>query len=952
LLLGDLTVLNLFIAGVAFALGLFLLLDRKGDVQRLVFGLLTTMTAVWVLANYFGNVNLFQLVLLDYASGSLLVFLLWLFSLVTKQSATKLGESSKILASIPVIAASAATLLLVGLIVSGLIVTTSIADTGMKVTSDGGAYVLYLIYVSVLGLFSVYNLSRAYTKSINRLQKTRVRLVIVGLSVAFVCIAIPNLILQNIFPYRRDVVVLSYESAYAGLLIFLAISTYAIVKHGLFDIKLAAVRSAAYVLAVLTLSLVYLVVAYLVSLLLFHGQVTSDISLSPVNILLALLLSFIFQPIKHFFDKITDNIFYRDSYNTEAFFAELSKLLTTTTDLKTLLEKASKDIATTFKAEYASFHLYHSDTPGDYLAVGTKRKRILSGEDTKILDDYVSRSHAEIILAEHVYEKNPKIWTMLKDNHIELIMPLRQSDKSIGYLLVGEHLSDTYSEKDISVLLTISNQLVIAIQNALSIHKVRELNATLRQRVHVETVKVRSSNGELGRVNQEMYMRNLELAQTNKTLSLLRSIDKLVLELQGSTTELVNGIAYEIRNTTSYPFVAILAHDKQKKDTLKVYGWDSSVSVNQPSHDFLDTMEIPEQKIELLQSEDSSTNISVAAMIKRRNGFSATHDGRQFVSVLQSVGVKSLFSIKLQARGRLVGLMIVGLVSEESVADKASNDEDLIVRLGGAVGIALDNKLLLEENEHVVKQLQKSNEKLKALDETKDEFLSMASHQLRTPLTSIKGYVSMVLEGDAGRVTPQQQKLLVEAFKSSERMVGLIGDFLNVSRLQTGKFLIEKAPFDLKKVVKEEIADLDVIAESHSLKLKLKTGSGHFPVVADESKLRQVVMNFVDNAIYYSKANSTIVVNLENVNGNAALTVVDTGIGVPQAEQDHLFTKFFRAQNARKQRPDGTGVGLFLARKVITEHNGSIIFSSKEGKGSTFGFKIPLEEDQKKEPRK
>ena len=205
----------------------------------------------------------------------------------------------------------------------------------------------------------------------------------------------------------------------------------------------------------------------------------------------------------------------------------------------------------------------------------------------------------------------------------------------------------------------------------------------------------------------------------------------------------------------------------------------------------------------------------------------------------------------------------------------------------------------------------------------------------------------MVIEGDVGEVTPQQNKLLIEAFNSSERMVRLIADFLNVSRLQTGKFIVDKAPIDMKDVVRGEVENLQLMAGSHAMKLRLNVSKQPMPIFADEGKIHQVVMNFIDNAIYYSHAKSTIVINLERVKNDVALTVVDTGIGVPEEEQAKLFTKFFRAGNARKARPDGTGVGLYLARRVITAHSGAIIFSSKEGKGSTFGFRLPIDNDPK-----
>jgi signal transduction histidine kinase len=252
------------------------------------------------------------------------------------------------------------------------------------------------------------------------------------------------------------------------------------------------------------------------------------------------------------------------------------------------------------------------------------------------------------------------------------------------------------------------------------------------------------------------------------------------------------------------------------------------------------------------------------------------------------------------------------------------------------------NATLQQRINDATAELRRSNAQLQRLDEAKDEFISMASHQLRTPLTSIKGYISMLVEGDVGKVTNQQKHLLDEAFISSERMVRLIGDFLNVSRLQTGKFIIEKGPVDLAKVVGQEIDSLLPNATARGLKFSYKPPKNLPLLNLDDSKIRQVIMNFADNAIYYSKEKSTIKIDLKLEGRWIEFTVKDTGIGVPESEKEHLFTKFFRATNARKQRPDGTGVGLFLAKKVVDAHDGQIIFESKQGKGSTFGFRLPL----------
>ena len=305
---------------------------------------------------------------------------------------------------------------------------------------------------------------------------------------------------------------------------------------------------------------------------------------------------------------------------------------------------------------------------------------------------------------------------------------------------------------------------------------------------------------------------------------------------------------------------------------------------------------------------------------------------------------------KLITKNELVGLIILG--DRKSGNNYSQKDIQLIETASDSISIASQNALRYEEIkkfnvtlEHKIDiathQLQKSNEKLTELDAAKDEFISMASHQLRTPLTSVKGYVSMVLEEDAGKINDQQRKFLNQAFISSQRMVYLISDLLNVSRLKTGKFIIENKPAYLPDTVEQEIAQLEETVKARELTMKYNKPESFPTVSIDEEKIRQVIMNFADNAIYYTPAGGVINVDLKATKDTIEYTVKDDGIGVPKSEQQHLFTKFYRAGNAKKARPDGTGLGLFMAKKVITAQGGAIIFHSNEGKGSTFGFTLP-----------
>jgi len=306
--------------------------------------------------------------------------------------------------------------------------------------------------------------------------------------------------------------------------------------------------------------------------------------------------------------------------------------------------------------------------------------------------------------------------------------------------------------------------------------------------------------------------------------------------------------------------------------------------------------------------------------------------------------------LPLFQEGRAIGFFFLG---ETKASRYTTRDIKVLNAVSNELVIAIRNALAVQEIRefnvtlkqkvaNATEELRSSNRALKRLDKAKDEFVSVASHQLRTPLTSVKGYISMVMEGDAGKVSAAQKQLLGEAFNSSERMVSLINDFLNVSRIQTGKFMIDKHPVDLAKLVDQEVNSLRANAATRGIKLAYDMPKNAPLFNLDEGKIRQVVMNFIDNAIYYSHEDTTIVVKFSIGDTEAKLTIKDNGIGVPKDEQAELFTKFYRASNAKKQRPDGTGVGLYLAKKIILDHDGKLIFESAQDKGSTFGFSLPI----------
>jgi signal transduction histidine kinase len=446
---------------------------------------------------------------------------------------------------------------------------------------------------------------------------------------------------------------------------------------------------------------------------------------------------------------------------------------------------------------------------------------------------------------------------------------------------------------------------------------------------------------DLKRVAHVMYAQSLTLVQINRTLSILRAIDLITLESNRDLKQLSSDISQAIVDSSPYIFTALLSLNYQDDQYLNFQGWALNNAYKDRKIDahILNTLSALKVSIDSkwVGSPRRNLIINLQKVDAVKKLASINKDVEKIFDALRlDFNVSSLYLTKLRVRGNLMGIMVMGLDDEPHL-----DDIELIERLGEPTGIAFSNRLLYEENQNVLKQLEQHNDKLKEIDEAKDEFISMASHQLRTPLTSMKGYVSMVLDDEAGPITPPQRDMLQRAFDSSQRMVYLVSDLLNLSRLKTGKFIISNIETDLLQVVDSEFNQLTEMAAAKNIRLAFNKPTDFPMLMLDETKIRQVVMNFLDNALYYTPAGGRVTVELKATDKTIDYLVTDSGIGIPKDEQHNLFTKFYRARNARKMRPDGTGLGLYMVKKIIIAQGGTILFNSVEGQGSTFGFRFP-----------
>jgi len=235
--------------------------------------------------------------------------------------------------------------------------------------------------------------------------------------------------------------------------------------------------------------------------------------------------------------------------------------------------------------------------------------------------------------------------------------------------------------------------------------------------------------------------------------------------------------------------------------------------------------------------------------------------------------------------------------------------------------------------------------KEREIDKMKTEFVSVASHQLRTPLTAIRWTLEELAGDELGKLNDQQKDYVNQSLESSERMVNLVNDLLNVSRLETGRLSVEPKPTDLTELVGGVVKEYQPVAKAKKCRIIFNTPKPKLKKInIDSSLIRQVVTNFVSNAVKYSQATKdcVVAVSLSANKREVVFSVKDSGVGIPQSAQSRIFEKFFRADNVVRMETEGSGLGLYISKMIIDISGGRLWFESQEGKGSTFYFSLPL----------
>lgn len=253
-----------------------------------------------------------------------------------------------------------------------------------------------------------------------------------------------------------------------------------------------------------------------------------------------------------------------------------------------------------------------------------------------------------------------------------------------------------------------------------------------------------------------------------------------------------------------------------------------------------------------------------------------------------------------------------------------------------------------EQIEKMDKELRKAYKELRKLDIAKSEFISIASHQLRTPLTAIKGYVSLISNRVYGKFSGKMQKPLRNVYSSVERLIKLVNDLLSISRIEAGEIKIEPEEFLLEDLINDILEELGNLAKAKKLYLKWQESKKPLgKVFLDRAKTRQVVLNIIDNAIKYTQTGG-VTINYRQKNGLCRVEIKDTGEGMTRAEISNLFKTFSRGVAGKRTWTEGAGLGLYIAKNFTEMHNGRIwVESTGKQKGSTFYIELPIKYEEK-----
>ena len=438
----------------------------------------------------------------------------------------------------------------------------------------------------------------------------------------------------------------------------------------------------------------------------------------------------------------------------------------------------------------------------------------------------------------------------------------------------------------------------------------------------------------LAQAAQQMSKENKELIEKNKALALFRKIDDIILSKVTDLAQIAQQVADTIVNELSFKAVAILLLD-QKDGTLLRLAISKTDPIMQAEAKF--NRELFGEKIPLSQDANLIVKAVKTKHMQITHGLNNTlipyFSDEESKTIAEIIGINASFIYPLVPRDEIIGAMLISINDKEGLSQFKN---DLIDRLAGVIGVAIDNALLYQE-------VQAANLRLKEVDKLKDEFVSIASHELRTPLSAIDGIVSMIRDGEYGEVNEDLKQPLEDVNTSSARLINLVNDLLNLSRIAAGRMKYTLSDFSISDIITQTLQLLAPVAKQKNLLVTTNLEESY--VQGDADKVKEVLNNLIGNSLKFTDKGS-ITVCAKAAEDKAQVQITDTGIGIAKEDQQKLFGQFQQLESGRG-RPPGTGLGLHISKEMIRKMGGDLwIEKSEKGVGSTFVFSLPKSQSE------
>lgn len=439
-------------------------------------------------------------------------------------------------------------------------------------------------------------------------------------------------------------------------------------------------------------------------------------------------------------------------------------------------------------------------------------------------------------------------------------------------------------------------------------------------------------------VKEEIYIKNKELAEKNKALVLFRRIDGIILSKAANLEQIAQDAADTIVEELSFKSVAILLLDKND-NTLKRLAISQTDLIKQAEVKL--NQKLFGEKIPLSEDRNLIVRAVKTRFMQLTHGLNNTliphFSAGQSKIVQEIIGITASLVYPLIVREDVIGAMVISINDREGLSEFKN---ELMDRLSGVIGIAIDNSLLYQE-------IQKANLRLKEVDKLKDKFVSLASHELRTPMTVIKSYLWLLLDKNNAKSLSQKQRMYIDrAYTSTQKLINLVNDMLNVSRIESGRFDLNIKSIDIVELIHTVYSEMLPRAQEQKINLQFERPLQTLPqVFADPERVEQVLINLIGNSLKFTPENGTIkiAISYNQSDKTETISVIDTGRGISSEDMPKLFQKFSMVGDNYlvKQNAQGTGLGLYLSKSIIGLMNGAIWAESEgEGKGSKFSFTL------------